>query len=526
MKTQNILVAIIFLLLSFQVNAQTSLDVSQVPGCKGTWLFDFPEAIWNDFTSGGPALVPFGTAPTLIAGPMDGDGAIALPENLPGNYVDMKVNLTANGGEGATKVNVYTLIFDVRISNSIWKSLFSNLPNVADGDGTLWIRTTNNIGAGALGTLTPTGSNTGYTSAKLNMNEWYRVAFVCEGGTSFKIYFDGVLVATKTGGPALDSQFALNAGNVTTHLFGDNDGDNGSFDCAAIAIWDKALTDLEIATLGTLHGPIETPPVAAFKGLPVTLNEGGVVNYTDQSSNTPTSWAWTFEGGTPATSTLQNPKVRYSKAGTYSVSLIATNEIGSSEVLSKPNFITVTTGGPTVTCDKASYTTNEDIIVNFTGSTATKDWIGVYKSINVPGEVNSIIWDYVNGTDGAITFTSGLSEIGDYTAYLCANDGYDVIASVNFSVVNSTGLVSVDNSMSSIKTFPNPTTGVFSLISAENTPAQITITSVDGGRIMSKKLDLTAKHIQTFDISDAPKGVYFISILSQQKSQTIKLIKK
>ncbi|MEO5642282.1 MAG: PKD domain-containing protein [Bacteroidia bacterium] len=72
-----------------------------------------------------------------------------------------------------------------------------------------------------------------------------------------------------------------------------------------------------------------SPPVAAFIGTPTTLCAGGTVAYTDQSTNTPTSWSWTFQGGTPSTSSLQNPTVTYSTAGTYSVSLTATNATGS-----------------------------------------------------------------------------------------------------------------------------------------------------------------------------------------------------
>jgi PKD repeat protein len=72
-----------------------------------------------------------------------------------------------------------------------------------------------------------------------------------------------------------------------------------------------------------------TPPVADFSGTPTTLCAGGTVNFTDLSTNTPTSWSWTFQGGTPATSTSQNPSVVFSTAGTYSVSLTATNASGN-----------------------------------------------------------------------------------------------------------------------------------------------------------------------------------------------------
>ena len=72
-------------------------------------------------------------------------------------------------------------------------------------------------------------------------------------------------------------------------------------------------------------------PVANFSGTPTTICAGSSVTYTDLSTNTPTSWAWTFPGGTPATSTLQN----------YSVTLTATNGAGSSTPVTMTNYITV-----------------------------------------------------------------------------------------------------------------------------------------------------------------------------------------
>lgn len=83
-----------------------------------------------------------------------------------------------------------------------------------------------------------------------------------------------------------------------------------------------------------------SPPVAAFSGTPTTLCAGSSVVFTDASTNTPTSWSWTFQGGTPSASTSQNPTVTYNTAGTYSVSLTATNADGSDNE-TKLSYITV-----------------------------------------------------------------------------------------------------------------------------------------------------------------------------------------
>jgi PKD repeat protein len=56
---------------------------------------------------------------------------------------------------------------------------------------------------------------------------------------------------------------------------------------------------------------------------------GGSVNFVDLSTNNPTSWSWSFPGGTPSGSTYQNPTVTYNTAGTFDVTLTATNSAGS-----------------------------------------------------------------------------------------------------------------------------------------------------------------------------------------------------
>ncbi len=72
-----------------------------------------------------------------------------------------------------------------------------------------------------------------------------------------------------------------------------------------------------------------TPPVADFSATPTSICVGQTVTFTDASTNSPNSWAWTFAGGTPTTSTAQNPTVTYATAGTYTVGLTAANAGGS-----------------------------------------------------------------------------------------------------------------------------------------------------------------------------------------------------
>lgn len=77
----------------------------------------------------------------------------------------------------------------------------------------------------------------------------------------------------------------------------------------------------------------------------VEINEGGKVHFQDQSTGSPSSWQWTFEGGIPETSTEQHPTVTYPDAGTYNVILTVSNRSGSSTT-TKQQYVKVTQQAP------------------------------------------------------------------------------------------------------------------------------------------------------------------------------------
>ena len=91
---------------------------------------------------------------------------------------------------------------------------------------------------------------------------------------------------------------------------------------------------------------IHVSPLIAFTADRTTLLNGEAVTFTDNSSNSPTAWFWTFEGGEPATSTEENPTVTYSGLGYFSVSLRVTIE-GMEYTLTKDNYIRSATAAAT-----------------------------------------------------------------------------------------------------------------------------------------------------------------------------------
>lgn len=84
----------------------------------------------------------------------------------------------------------------------------------------------------------------------------------------------------------------------------------------------------------------EAAPEAGFSTQSAGICTGETVQFFDESLNIPTTYEWTFEGGTPATSNLAMPVVSYAAAGTYNVSLTVTNSFGADQI-TLDDYITV-----------------------------------------------------------------------------------------------------------------------------------------------------------------------------------------
>lgn len=91
------------------------------------------------------------------------------------------------------------------------------------------------------------------------------------------------------------------------------------------------LSELE---LWGSEGSLPTEPFADFSVNSYLITQLPV-SFSNASLNT-TTCSWTFEGGTPATSTDSNPKVTYANPGNFAVTLVASN--GTSSVTKKVNI--------------------------------------------------------------------------------------------------------------------------------------------------------------------------------------------
>lgn len=96
-----------------------------------------------------------------------------------------------------------------------------------------------------------------------------------------------------------------------------------------------SLKNTSYAISAVLCQNITSAPVADFNGCNSNVGATQTITFNDLSTNAPSSWSWVitpatgwaFQNSTSAVS--QNPEVKFTTAGNYSVALTATNSIGS-----------------------------------------------------------------------------------------------------------------------------------------------------------------------------------------------------
>ena len=107
------------------------------------------------------------------------------------------------------------------------------------------------------------------------------------------------------------------------------------------AVMDLSPRRASLLTANVCGTQVVSKPVANFRTETRRVLLGGQVRFSDLSANFPTRWEWTFEGGTPATSTEQNPTVTYNTPGKFKVTLVVYNSLGASEPLVRTDYIEV-----------------------------------------------------------------------------------------------------------------------------------------------------------------------------------------
>lgn len=234
-----------------------------------------------------------------------------------------------------------------------------------------------------------------------------------------------------------------------------------------------------VGTAGHLAQIDDGVLIADFTASPTSGEAPLTVNFTDLSTNDPDTWDWIFEGGTPGTSAQQHPTITYNTAGTYTVTLTASNASESDSetkvdyitvliedvctgTITNPGFETGTLSGWTqvgdVSITSESYTgsygvstngTNssvEQVVVDLCENTAytiscwgkAKSQAGVYLGVKNYGGTEQTVQfkDNRNFVMKSITFTTGASNTSATIFFIKTGSKFDGIGD-DFEIVKN-----------------------------------------------------------------------------------------
>jgi lysyl endopeptidase len=254
-------------------------------------------------------------------------------------------------------------------------------------------------------------------------------------------------------------------------------------------------------------------PAANFSASNTYLSSGESTDFTDESNGDPVSWEWTFEGGTPETSSDQNPTgIEYAAQGSYNVTLIVENEYGNDSI-TKEGFVVV--DGPF-----ADFEADATYILQGESVTFTDN------SINNPTSWN---WKFFGGSPGSfigqnpppVTYNG----LGSYDVKLTvSNDlGNNFITKNDYITAGAVGLNEYTLE-ESVKVYPNPTQGDFTLELGQNglKGARVNVINAKGVIVYNQVINHDNDKM-SIDLNSEPVGIYMVRIQTNNTTINKKL---
>jgi len=228
------------------------------------------------------------------------------------------------------------------------------------------------------------------------------------------------------------------------------------------------------------------------------------VKFIDLSQNDPALWEWSFPGGSPDTSNMQNPVILYDQPGVYRVTLRVSNA-GGAQAMQRDEFIHVAFSA------EAEFNASPDgPVVTFS---------------NLSQEATQYFWFFGDGmVDTAANPVHVYEVSGTYQVQLIASNVCSSDTMTLDVMVSVTSVDSPDEEIS-INLFPNPNAGVFTIHLA-NTEDEFDIEVYDflGRRVLSSEISPNGSGRHELTLSDATAGIYTVILRKQDLEYVRKMV--
>ena len=249
-----------------------------------------------------------------------------------------------------------------------------------------------------------------------------------------------------------------------------------------------------------------SPVVAQFSQDKLEICPGQSIAFSNGTSCNPTNIKWIFNGGTPSTSTDQDPVIDYNQPGYFDVTLIAGNQLGTDTLVQN---LAVHVYAPSQLNTTATPDTN-----NTGAGTAT---------VNVISGVAPYTYVWTDPQHQTTQTATNLAA-GIYNVNVTDANGCTSITSVTVGNVIVSGIIELNNSY--LRCYPNPVSGSNTItltVSDDWKGSTLTLTNAMGQIAGSYQLQTSTYSVP---LSQMPAGIYMLRVYNSKQQQVIRLVKE
>jgi len=236
-------------------------------------------------------------------------------------------------------------------------------------------------------------------------------------------------------------------------------------------------------------------PIASFSATTsTTICAGQTVSYSAQASGS--SYNWTFTGGTPASSTIQNPTITYNSSGSYGVNLVVTGVCSGQSATQTQNTLVTVSQAPI-----------QPVLSLNNGVISSGVTVGTFQ------------W-FLNGVaiSGANSSTYTPTQSGVYTVAVSNTSGNCTKTSAGLNYTSTVGIFDASGDVY-INIYPNPAKDILSIQTGFHAiQEQVVCSMFDlSGKLVSQRMfeNVQPDALLQVELSNVSNGMYQVVISTE-----------